>query len=170
MEALWLNPTVRFFHINTGSRRFIGNTSRKQEQIHLNECSTDMNNHADTHCFGSNIWPLLFTSEEFMVSPFLEDYSEQVNTPIFTGATSYTTKSGEFVILLFGQGLLFCNRMENILINPNYFQDFGILVCDEPTDHHRPLGIGADFNTHIPMSMVGSICTFITWYPTDYKI
>ena len=41
---------------------------------------------------------------------------------------------------------------------------------DDPTDQHRPLGIGAYFITNIIMSMVGSTCGFITWYPTDDKI
>ena len=60
--------------------------------------------------------------------------------------------------------------MEKILINPNQCQPFGILICDDSTSHNRPLGIEADFNTHIPMSMVGSTCVFITWYITDEKI
>ena len=30
-----------------------------------------------------------FTSEDCMVTPFLEEYSEQVKIPIFTGVTSY---------------------------------------------------------------------------------
>ena len=49
-----------------------------------------MDNHADTHFFGRNIRPISFKSEEFMVAPFIEDYSEQVNIPIRKGATSYT--------------------------------------------------------------------------------
>ena len=60
--------------------------------------------------------------------------------------------------------------MENILINPNQCRAFGIPICDGPTNNHRPLGIEADFNTHIPMSMVGSTYGFITSYPTDEDI
>ena len=54
-----------------------------------------------------------------MVTNFLEEYSEQVNIPIFTGATSYKMKSGEVIILIFGQGLWFGNRMKKTLITPN---------------------------------------------------
>ena len=60
--------------------------------------------------------------------------------------------------------------MEKTLITPDQFQAFGIPICDEPTDQHRPLGFEADFNTHIPMLMVGSTCVIITRYPTDDEI
>ena len=99
-----------------------------------------MDNHTDTHCFGSNIRPISFTLEEYTVPPFVAEYSEQVNTPMCIGATSYTMELREVIILIFGQGLWFGNRME------------------------------ADFNTHIPMLMVGSTCEFLTWYPTDDEI
>ena len=77
---------------------------------------------------------------------------------------------GEVIILIFGQGLWFGNRMEKNLINPNQFRYFGIPICYEPTDQHRPLGIDTDFDTHIPILMMGSKCGFITRYPTDDEI
>ena len=43
-------------------------------------------------------------------------------------------------------------------------------ICDDSTNHHRPLVIEAYFNTHIPISMVGYTCVFITRYPADDKI
>ena len=71
-----------------------------------------MDNHADKHCFGRNIRLISFTSEECTVAPFLAEYSEQKNIPIFTGVTSYTMESGEVIIIIFGQGLWFGNRMD----------------------------------------------------------
>ena len=115
-----------------------------------------MDNHTDTHFFGRNIQTISFTLEECKVEHFLVEYSEQVNIPICTGATSYTMESGEVTILIFGQGLWFGNRSEKTLIKTNQCQAFGIPICDDPTNHHRPLGIEAYFSTHIPMSMVGS--------------
>ena len=76
-----------------------------------------------------------------MVAPFLADYYEQVNIPIYTGATSYTIESGEVIIIIFGQGLWFGNRMEKTLINPNQCRAFDIPICDDPTDQQRTLGI-----------------------------
>ena len=50
-----------------------------------------------------------------MVAPFLEEYSEQVNIPIFTSATSYTMELGwRVVILIFYLGLWFGNRMDKL--------------------------------------------------------
>ena len=46
------------FNINTVSRIFIEKTSRKHDQIHCNACSTDMDNHADTYCFGRKLLPI----------------------------------------------------------------------------------------------------------------
>ena len=60
--------------------------------------------------------------------------------------------------------------MEKTLINPYQFQAFGVPICDDPTNQHIPLVIEADFNTRIPMSVVGSTCGFITWYSTDDEI
>ena len=77
---------------------------------------------------------------------------------------------GEVIILRFGQGFWFGNRIKKTLINPNQCRDFGIPICDDPTNHCRPLVNEADFNTHIPMPMFGSICGFINWYCTYDKI
>ena len=129
-----------------------------------------MDNHTYTHCFGINIRPISFTSEDCKVTPFLAEYSEQVIIPIRIGATSYTMESGEVIILIFDQMLWFGNRMDKTLVNHNQCQDFGIPICDDPTYQYRPLGIEANFNTPIPMSMVVSTCGFITRYRTDDRI
>ena len=57
-----------------------------------------------------------------------------------------------------------------IFNNLNQCRYFFIPICDEHTNQHRPLGIESDFNTHIPMLMVGYIFGFITWYSTYDKI
>ena len=47
------------------------------------------------------------------MSPFLPEYAEQMNVPIFTGVTALAIDSGEVVILEFGKGLWFGNRMDH---------------------------------------------------------
>ena len=59
---------------------------------------------------------------------------------------------GETLILMFGQGLWFGDRMQRSLINPNQCRAFGIKICDDPTDPHRDLGIELDDNNFIPMA------------------
>ena len=98
-----------------------------------------MDNHADTHCFGANFRPISFTLEECTVSPFIPEYAEHMNVSICTGINAFIIDSGEVVILEFGQGLWFGNRMEKSLINPNQCQKFGIQICDDLTNPHRKL-------------------------------
>ena len=159
------------FQIKSTKRRSINKMERHNEgEIFWGACNTDIDNHADTHCFGQNFRPIFWTSQECTVSPFLAEYSEQVNIPICTAATSYTLSTGEVILLIFGQGLWFGNRMEKSLINPNQCRAFDVPICDDPTDPHRTLGISANETTFIPMHMEGSTCTFISRYPTDDEI
>ena len=72
-----------------------------------------MDNHDDTHYFGTNFRPISPTSEECTMSLFLPEYEEQTNVPICTGVTDLTLDSGEVVILKFGKDLWFGNRMKN---------------------------------------------------------
>ena len=78
-----------------------------------------MDNHTEKIVLEKNIRPISFILKECTGAPFLAEYSEQVNIPICTGATSNTMESGEVIILIFGQDLWFDNSMEKILINPN---------------------------------------------------
>ena len=77
------------------------------------------------------------------MSPLIPEYAEHTNVPICTGVTDLTLDSGEVVILEFGKGLWFGNKMEKSLINPNQCQKFRIKICNDPTDPHRNMGIEA---------------------------
>ena len=158
------------FRIRTGPRRSIGSVGRKWDEegeIYLLPCPTEIDSHADTHCFGRNFRPMHWTGQECSVAPFLAEYSEQMNDQICTGATAHTLKNGELVILLFGQGLWFGNRMDKSLINPYQCRAYGIPLCDDPTDPNRRLGIEAAGDCFIELDMNGSTCGFLTKYPTD---
>lgn len=105
------------------------------------------------------------------VSPFLDEYQEQLNIPICTALTATTLQlSGETVILRIGQCLDFHDKLDKTLINPNQLRAFGIKVCDDPTDNNRRLGIQLDDTTFLPMSMSGSICGLMTWFPTNEEL
>ena len=62
------------------------------------------------------------------MSPFLPEYAEQMNKPIFTGVTALAIDSGEVVILEFGQGLWFGKRTE-----PLKWKIMLITIVLEPT-------------------------------------
>ena len=104
------------------------------------------------------------------MSPFLPEYAEHINVPICTCVTAFTLDSWEVVILDFGKGLWFGNRMEKSLINPNQCRKFGIQIFDDLTDPHRNLGIKASEDLFIPMTMEGSTCGIVTHPPTEYEL
>ena len=85
----------------------------------MQPCETDMDNHADTICFGRNFRVILYTSEVCTVSAFLKEFDDQTDIPICTAATAVDLDSGETIILQFGQGLWFGDRLDHLLINPN---------------------------------------------------
>ena len=89
-----------------------------------------------------------------------------MNLPICTCVTDVTLYSGEVIILEFGQGLWFGNRMERALINPNQCQKFGIQICNDPTDPHRKLVVEASEYLFIPMTMEESTYGIFTRPPT----
>jgi hypothetical protein len=133
---------------------------------------TESDNHADTHCFGSNFRPIAWKDLQCTVSPFVDDLGSSNKVEICTGATAWDTPEGETVILVFGQGLWFGERMKDkSLINPNQCRAFGISFCDDPSDPYRQLGMydpKSDLN--IPMSMNGSFCSFRTRCPTKKEL
>ena len=131
----------------------------------------EIDNHADTHCFGSNFRPLFWNDIQCSVSPFLDEFGSTENVDICCGATAWTAPSGETLLLIFGQGLWFGNRMDKSLINPNQCRAFGISLCDDPTDPHRDLGIyDSSSDIFIPLHMSGSFSSLLTRCPTEEEM
>jgi hypothetical protein len=132
---------------------------------------TEIDNHADTTCAGRNCRIESYTPFECSVSPFLEEYQELQNVRICTALTAATIPhTGETIILRLGQCLDFHDKLHKTLLNPNQLRAFGVSICDDPTDEHRPLGIQLDENTHLPLYMRGSICGIMTWSPTNEEL
>ena len=157
--------------ITSGERRFVSRVKRTRpnNEFYVDPLPSEMDNHADTICFGKNFRPIYFTSQVCTVSPFLDSYESRLDVPICTGITAVDLEDGSTVLLEAGQGLYFGDDMDRSLINPNQIRAFGVAVCDDPTDPHRPLGI--DFgDMSIPMKMNGSICYFTSRSPTDAEI
>ena len=112
----------------TTNRRSISKVTRtdnNENDFSVDPFPTEIDNHADTNCFGINFRPMYFTSDVCSVYPFLEEYAHQEDIQICTAVTAYDTDEGETIILQFGQGLWFGNRMARSLINPNQCRHFG---------------------------------------------
>jgi len=86
--------------------------------------------------------------------------------PICTAATAVDLDTGETIILEFGQGLWFGDRMTHSLINPNQCRAYGLSVCDDPTDKHRVIGMELSDNYFLPFRMRGTTCYFESRSPT----
>jgi len=128
--------------ITTSNRRLIKQVKRHKPRSDrcIDTLPSEIDNHADTACFGKNFRVISFTSEVFSVSPYLSEYDSITNIPICTAATAVDMDSGETIILKFGQGLWFGDRLNHSLINPNQCRSYGISVCDDPTDQNRDIG------------------------------
>ena len=122
---------------------------------------TEIDNHANKHCFGKNFIVLEYTRQKCSVLSFLAEHDETTNVDIATGATAVDLEGGSTVIL----GLWFGERMDKSLINPNQSQHFGVSLCDDRMDPHQPLAIRKE-RYSIPMSMFNSSCGFESRRPT----
>ena len=123
--------------IVTSNRRFVSQVKhQKMDNMCFDPLPTEIDNHADTICFGRNFRPIYFTSEVCQVSRFLPEYENQQDIQICTAATSVDLDDGDTVILQFGQGLWFGDSLDKSLLNPNQCRAFGIRLCDDPTDEY----------------------------------
>ena len=127
--------------------------------------STEIDNYADTQCFGNNFLPFSWTDLVCTVSPFLSSYKAQEEVRICSAATTVALDSGETVVLIFRQGLWFGEKMDKSLINPNQCRSYGVGVCDDPKDPSRHLGFFHD-KLHLPLDMRGTVAGFDLQCPT----
>ena len=141
--------------ILTSNRRFIRQVKRRKDEADrfTDPLPREIDNHADTTCFGKNFRVISFTSEVCSVSPYLSEYDSIADIPICTVATPVDLDSGETIILEFGQGLWFGNRMEHSLVNPNQCRAFGIDICDDPTDDNRTFGMELSDDYVVPFTI-----------------
>ena len=157
-----IRGTVHIYKISTSNRRIIRQVKRNRIEVDrfIDPLPCELDNHADTTCFGKNFRVISFTSEVCSVSPYLSEYDSLEDIPICTAATAVELESGETIILKFGQGLWFGDRMEHSLINPNQCRSYGIRVCDDPTDEYRKLGMELSDDYVVPFLMKGTTCYF----------
>ena len=159
----------QIYKISTSNCRFVRQVKRLKvgEDRFTDPLPCEIDNHADTTCFGRVI---SFTSEVCSVSPFFSEYDSVTDVPICTAALAVELESGETIILEFGQGLWFGERMEHSLINPNQCRSYGIRVCDDPTDEYRKIGMELSGDYVVPFQMKGSTCYFQSRSPSLSEI
>jgi len=160
------------YKISTSNRRFIKQVKRYKAEVDqfIDPLPSEIDNHADTTCFGKNFRVISLTSEVCSVSPYLSEYTSIADIPICTAATVVDLDSGETIILEFGQGLWFGDRMCHSLINPNQCRSFGISMCDDPTDKHRKIGMELPDNYFLPFRMRGTTCYLQSRSPEVHEL
>ena len=158
--------------ITTSNRHLIEQVKRQKASTdhYKDPLACEIDNHADTTCFGKNFGVISFTSEVCSVSPYLSEYDSVNDIPICTAATAVELDSGETIILEFGQGLWFGDRLNHFLINPNQCHSHGISVCDDHTDPNRDIGIELPDNYFLQFKMRGTTCYFKLRSPEDDEL
>ena len=133
------------------------------------ESTCEIDNHADTTCFGPNFRVTYMTDQECNVYPFSDQYKPIESVPIVTACTAYDDlDTGETYILEFHQGLYFGNQMKHSLICPNQCRSYGIDMCNNPYDKNREIGFTDPITgITIPFEMEGTFATFKTRVPRD---
>jgi len=150
------------YKITTSDRRFIKQIKRHKARADrfIDPLPSEIDNHADATCFGKNFRVISFTSEVCSVSPYLSEYNSVNDIPICKVATAVELDTGETIILQFGQGLWFGDRLNHSLINPNQCRSYGISVCDDPTDPSRHIGMELPDTCFLPFRMRGTTYYF----------
>lgn len=78
----------------------------------------EIDSHADTDCFGPNFKPVQWMDIQCTVNGFMVGLGSATAIDICTGAMAWDSpEDGETIILIFGQGLWFGDRMKKSLIN-----------------------------------------------------
>jgi hypothetical protein len=103
------------------------------------------------------------------VSGFANELQTIEDIPVARDATAYTNSEGKTWILIINEALFFGSRLDHSLINPNQIRHFGVPVCDDPYDPHRPLGIDHE-NAFIPFEKDGACIFFDTYVPSDAQL
>lgn len=91
-----------------------------------------------------------------------------------TTVTAVDLPSGRYgretILLVFHQ-LLWFDKLENSLINPNQVQAYGLSLCDDPNDLYSELSIqsGTD-GTFIMLEMDETTCRMMTCMPTESEL
>jgi len=157
---------------NISSARQLGLLERVQMTTPGHVAQTEIDNHADTCCLGLNFIPLSFTGEMCDVSPYSDEYKPMENISICTGATAYQDPiMGAAIILIVHEALWFGNKLKHSLLNPNQVRANGFMICNDPFDPHRQLGMELEQDeTFVSFTVNGAIIGFESYVPTNEEV
>lgn len=133
----------------------------------VSKCELDTR--ADTIVAGANCRPLAWTGMKCSVSGFSSEMEAIEDIPVARVATAYTDATGKTWILILNEVLFFGSKLDHSLINPNQIRHYNIMVCDDPRDPFRDLGIDHR-KAFIPFETEGACVFFETRVPSDEEL
>ena len=154
------------------SKRIIGQAKRDPGRF-ANPTTTGhiarnkLDSQADTCCAGTNWTPMLYTGENFEVSPFLSTYDPVQEISIARCYTVWTLDEGKVYLLLGNEMLWFGNMLGDSLINTIQLREYGLLVKDDPFNSNE-FGIDAD-EDFIQFDTKVTIVSYNSRLPTDWE-
>ena len=90
-----------------------------------------MDYNADTCCLGINFIVMNMTERRADVYPYDTSYEPMYNSPIVTGASTYTNiNTWRLFIIVINEALYYGRKLGLSLINPSQLQSYGTMVWD----------------------------------------
>ena len=107
------------------AERKVSKSFTPNRNVAIWEGRVELDSHADTFVAGRNCLLMHYTERCCNVMPYSEDYKAKTNVPIVQVATGYTSMNGDRFILVFNEAI-WIPGLQNSLMDPNKFKDFGI--------------------------------------------
>lgn len=131
----------------------------------------ELDSHADTTVFGRNFVVMSYSGKECDVMPYSDNYEAVKDIPIVTAATAWTDKeTAQTYILVFNEGLLMPETMQDTLLNPNQVRAFGGFVQDNPYSGEPIYTADPTEEVTIPLASEGVILYFESRTPTEHEL
>ena len=132
--------------------------------------TVEMDNHADTWCFGPNFSIDSYTGKVCDVSGY-DRVVGSTEIRVATGLTVWDDPlTGRSHLLQVNEGLDMRHILDHTLANPNQSRSFGISISDDAWDQNRAFGMQLDdANTMIPFQLQGSTAVFMSRPPTEQE-
>ena len=136
----------------------------------------EMDSHADTGCAGPDCYVEHTRDEKVNVYPFSSESSAVMNVPIGTAIYAVDDPiNGKTVLLVLHEQLIFGERLQTSLINPNQLRDFGVTINDCPKQFNsqssHSMSIPRDGGAlDIPLHLEGIISYFAVRKPTTHEL
>ena len=136
----------------------------------------ELDSHADTGCAGPDCHVEYLRNERVNVYPFSSESAAVTNVRI--GTVIYAVEdpqTGETVLLVLHEQLIFGDRLQTSLLNPNQLRSYGVKVneCPKQFDTSSPHSISVPRESgmlDIPLELDGIISFFAVRKPTSEEL